>query len=260
MKNWSDPGQKPVVRPLMFQEVGAPPRAMSSVFFEGRSPDSYMAHSPVAARLPTGESQDFSALDDDGNPGQVGENHEDWSSDFSSFEAPSAFDPIIPSAVFAPAPPPAAAREPEDDPRVIAALAALDESLRALLAARHAVLSASEADVIRIAVALAERVVGSEIRQRPEVLLNAARQGIAVLSETDRYIVRISPGPSEAHLNAFRSALVAKHGRSELIVDDRLAPFSCVVESAQGRVDESVSARMAAVLEQAGLGKVLSDS
>jgi len=40
-------------------------------------------------------------------------------------------------------------------------------------------------------------------------------------------------------------------------VDARLAPFTCVVESEHGRVDESTSARMAAVLEGAGLTKVM---
>lgn len=246
MKNWSDPNQKPVVKSVLFQEVGASLRT-SSPFFEGRTAASYTEIDPFA---PVAERDEFadngvaistSYVTDDGDA-------------FGGYDDSSSFDPIVPAEVLAPPLPP---MEPEEDPRVIEALAALEDGLRGLMAARRDALLASEHDVIRLAVALAERIVGAEMAQRPELLLAAARQGIAVLSESDRYVVRIACGPTDEHLEAFRSEIVSKFPRSELVVDDRLAPFTCIVESEHGRVDESIGERMAAVLEQAGLMKVM---
>jgi flagellar biosynthesis/type III secretory pathway protein FliH len=249
MKNWSDPNQKPLVKPVLFQEVGANDRA-PSVFFEGRSPH---GHNGVQGYVHGGA--DESAFD----PGFAGDDAFAQGDDggFDSYESDAtAFDPIVPAEVLAPPPPPPVL-EPEEDPRVIDALASLDESLRGLMSARQDALTASEHDVIRLAVALAQRIVAAELKLRPELLLAAAREGITVLSESDRYVVRVAPGPSEAHLAAFQSELVSKYPRSEVVVDARLAPFTCVVESEHGRVDESTSARMAAVLEGAGLTKVM---
>jgi hypothetical protein len=250
MKHWADPNQKPVVRPVLFQEVGGAPRAPSP-FFEGRTPASYTGHAAANPVAPEAPHDPFAGFADDGAIDAYGSGDDE-----------SAFNPIVPaeslgletSGAFlgSHAPP----LEPHEDPRVHDAIASLGASAEALIAARSGALAAAEHDVIRLAVALAQRIVGAEIRQRPEVLLAAAREGISVLSESDRYVVRIASGPSEEHIEALRGQLVAKHPRSEVIVDPRLAPFTCIVESEHGRVDESIGARMAAVLEQAGLTKV----
>jgi hypothetical protein len=257
MKHWADPNQRPLVRPVLFEEVTSAPRAPSP-FFEGRSPASYTESSAH-------ESAGLGDAYDDG-AGSFGEEFGgDPSLDgFASGGEGAAFDPILPAEAagadlasmhhahhghHAPA-------EPEDDPRVHEALAALGASVHDLVGARAAALASAEHDVIRLAVALAKRIVGAEIRQRPELLLAAAREGIGVLAESDRYVVRVASGPSEEHVQALRADLVAKFPRSEVIVDERLAPFTCVVESDHGRVDESIGARMGTVLEQAGLTKV----
>ncbi len=250
MKNWSDPNQKPLVRPVFFQEVEAVPRGPSP-FFEGRTPASYTTGGADSRH---GGSQDFSegydAFNGEANAGDEGA--------FDGFDDGEAFDPIVPAEALAGAshamaePPPV-----EDDPRVHEALAALADEAQRLVGARAALLAGAEHDVIRLAVALAQRIVGAELRQRPEVLLAAAREGISVLSESDRYVIRLASGPSEESLASFRAGLVAKYPRSEVIVDERLAPFTCIVENEHGRVDESIGARMSAVLEQAGLTKVM---
>jgi hypothetical protein len=255
MKHWADPNQKPLVRPVLFEDVGSAPRAPSP-FFEGRSPASY-TESPRHEPAGNGEAYDAAA---DAFGQEFGE---DPALDgFAAGGEGAAFDPILPAealdaglgasahrAHHAPA-------EPEEDPRVQEALVALGASVHELASARAEALTAAEHDVIRLAVALAKRIVGAEIRQRPELLLAAAREGIGVLAESDRYVVRVASGPAAEHVEALRAELVAKFPRSEVIVDERLAPFTCVVESEHGRVDESIGARMGAVLEQAGLTKV----
>jgi hypothetical protein len=250
MKNWSDPNQKPLVRPVFFQEVEAAPRGPSP-FFEGRSPASYTTGGGEAVPEQEQEFSDaFDAFGGDGSRGDDGS--------FDGYGDGGAFDPIVPAESLAGGVHAMAEQLPvEDDPRVHEALAVLAAEAQKLVTARTALLAGAEHDVLRLAVALAQRIVGAELRQRPEVLLAAAREGIAVLSESDRYVVRLASGPSEASLAAFRSELVAKFPRAEVIVDERLAPFTCVVENEHGRVDESIGARMTAVLEQAGLTKVM---
>jgi hypothetical protein len=252
MKHWADPNQRAVVRPVLFEEVGSAPRAPSP-FFQGRSPASY-TESPAHEAAGGGDAFDA------GGDAFGQEFDADTSLDAFASEG-EAFDPILPAEAIdahlaghgahggAP-------MEPHEDPRVEEALAALNASVHELALARSAALASAEHDVIRLAVALAKRIVGAEIRQRPELLLAAAREGVGVLAESDRYVVRVASGPSEEHVQALRSELVAKHPRSEVIVDERLAPFTCVVESEHGRVDESIGVRMATVLEQAGLTKV----
>jgi flagellar biosynthesis/type III secretory pathway protein FliH len=258
MKHWGDPNQRPLVRPVLFEEVGSAPRAPSP-FFEGRSPASY-TESPV--HEPAGSGEAYDAGSDAFGQEFGGEAALDG---FGSGGEGAAFDPIVPAeALDAGYGAPAhqgqhahhAPAEPEEDPRVHEALGALGASLQGLVAARAEALAAAEHDVIRLAVALAKRIVGAEIRQRPELLLAAAREGIHVLAESDRYVVRVASGPAAEHVEALRAELAQKFPRSEVIVDERLAPFTCIVESEHGRVDESTGARMGAVLEQAGLTKV----
>lgn len=250
MKNWSDPNQKPVVRPVLFQEVEAAPRGPSP-FFEGRSPASYKAGDAERRIV---EDEGFSS----GFDAFAGEETLTDEGAFDGFSAASAFDPIV-AAEHLEAPR-LAVSEPqpvEDDPRVHEAVAILAEEAQKLVAVRTSLLANAEHDVVRLAVALARRIVGAELGLRPELLLAAAREGIAVLSESDRYVIRLASGPSEESLSSFRAELLAKYPRAEVTVDERLAPFTCVVESEHGRVDESIGARMAAVIEQAGLTKVL---
>lgn len=252
MKTWSDPSQKPLVRPVLFEEVGGPPRAPSP-FFEGRSRASYMEGGAAEAPLVEGGGADGDGHDAfSGDPGLEGAG---GFAEYGSFDdGASSFDPIVPAEALAAAP--SAQSEPADDPRVHAALDALRGAAEGLLDARRDALASAEHDVIRLAVALAKRIVAAELALRPDLVLAAAREGLAVLSESDRFVVRLAPGPSEERLAAFRAELAAKHPRSEVVVDDRLTPFSCVVENEHGRVDESIGARMGAVLEQAGLTKV----
>jgi hypothetical protein len=262
MKHWADPNQRPLVRPVLFEDVGSAPRAPSP-FFEGRSPASY-TESPSHGQQAHGARGD--AFDEGGDV--LGEEFGgDPSLDgFASGGDGSGFDPILPAEAlgqgFGAHDPRGqhAPVEPEEDPRVHEALAALGASVHELVAARAAALASAEHDVIRLAVALAKRIVGVEIRQRPEVLLAAAREGIGVLAESDRYVVRVASGPSEDHVRALQAEIVSKFPRSEVVVDERLAPFTCIVESEHGRVDESIGARMGAVLEQAGLTKVAGEA
>jgi Flagellar assembly protein FliH len=250
MKNWSDPNQKPVVRPVFFQEVDAAPRSPSP-FFEGRAPSSYTTGGgAVHGEELHGDSQEFDAFADEAGGDDDGA--------FGGFSDGGAFDPIVPAETVAASSMPAPEPLPvEDDPRVHEALAVLAEEASKLVAARAGLLAGAEHDVVRLAVALAQRIVGAELKQRPEAILAAAREGIAVLSESERYVIRLASGPSEESVAAFRSELLAKFPRAEVIVDERLAPFTCVVENEHGRVDESIGARMASVLEQAGLTKVM---
>ena len=101
----------PLVKPVLFQEVGANDRA-PSVFFEGRSPH---GHNGVQGYVHGGA--DESAFD----PGFAGDDAFAQGDDggFDSYESDAtAFDPIVPAEVLAPPPPPPVL-EPEEDPRVI---------------------------------------------------------------------------------------------------------------------------------------------
>lgn len=126
---------------------------------------------------------------------------------------------------------------------------ALDAATAALALAREAVLRDAEGELVRLAVAIARRVVGEELRLRPEIYTQWAAAELAAASGTDtvalgRDLAARIPEPAWDELRA-RGV--------QVVVDPALPPMACDVRGAVTRVDASAEGRLDSVAEALGV-------
>jgi len=121
-------------------------------------------------------------------------------------------------------------------------------------------LAGLEADVVRLAVAVARSIIGETVEARPETVLHSLRAAIARLTEEEELVVRVNPrdaGLAEAERGRWLAGARAQ-AKVEIIRDPAVEPGGCVVESQHGVLDASLSERMAN-LERALIEEVVRD-
>jgi flagellar biosynthesis/type III secretory pathway protein FliH len=112
------------------------------------------------------------------------------------------------------------------------------------------VLEASEGELVKLALAIAERVIGLELTTNPEQLVSWAKEAIATLPAREQLVVALSSDladvlPKSAWVNV-------TNDRHTLEVDHRLPPGTCEVRTSATSVEVSAAARLEAVSETIG--------
>jgi flagellar assembly protein FliH len=121
----------------------------------------------------------------------------------------------------------------------------LDASAKAQESLSAQVLRSSEPEVVALAVAVAERVIGRELTTDPAVVADWAREALDALSVRDGVVVTVSPDvAAQVPAEAWSRALAAPHA---LTVDASLPPVSCAVRAGASAADASLDGRMTAV-------------
>jgi hypothetical protein len=132
-----------------------------------------------------------------------------------------------------------------------AEIAALQAALTAAVAetarVRREVLEASAPELVRLAAAIAEQVIGRKIEQDPAILAALAREGIDALLEADEIVVAVAPDlaeriPAEVWTRALE-------GRATVVVDLALDGMRCEVHGKSSRVAVDPQARLRVVLD-----------
>jgi len=119
-----------------------------------------------------------------------------------------------------------------------------------LATTRRHVLEASEGELVKLALVIAERVVGLELTANPEQIVAWAKEAIATLPAREQLVVAISTDladelPKSAWMNV-------TNDRHALEVDHRLPPGTCEIRTSATSIEVSASARMEAVSETIG--------
>jgi flagellar assembly protein FliH len=117
---------------------------------------------------------------------------------------------------------------------------------------RRDVLEASEPELVRLAVAVAERVVGRELSVDPTLVVAWARDAIQALASKDEVVIAIARDvgaqvPAEAW-----TQVEVKH---QLQTDPLLAPGSVEVRTSEGTIAAGGHARLDAVAQAVGAGE-----
>jgi type III secretion protein L len=113
-----------------------------------------------------------------------------------------------------------------------AAVAELDAS-------RDRYVTESEPELIRLAVRIAHKIIGEELRTNPEVIVSIARQCLQGLGRERSLTLRVSQG--EADLVRRRIGILREaagfHRSIEVVADASVNPGGCIVESEYGVID-----------------------
>jgi flagellar assembly protein FliH len=126
--------------------------------------------------------------------------------------------------------------------RADALAARMAQTIDAIAALRTGMLHRSEQDVVRLAIAIAERIIHREVQLDREVILVAARAAIARLGAAAVVTVRVNPDDLAAM--APRLDVQGTTGPIRLEADAAVPPGGCVVASNLGDVDATIEAQI----------------
>lgn len=146
-------------------------------------------------------------------------------------------------------PPAASARVLEVEEALELARAEIARLASVLATVRARVLEEAEPEIVRLALAIAERVVGRELAADPRIVARWIEEGLASLPGPNEPTVAVAPDVA-ATLGEDAST------RGAVLVDAALAPGSCELRDGPSVVAIGVRARLAALSDALGVDPV----
>ena len=120
------------------------------------------------------------------------------------------------------------------------------EALRSIERASDVLHTRHEAEIVKLAVRVAGKIIGEELQTRPEAIAAIVREALRSVRQEGRLTVRVNPGetaPVERMLS--RVELAAGSGRRiELVADPEIGPAGCVIQSEIGTVDARLETQL----------------
>lgn len=136
-------------------------------------------------------------------------------------------------------------------------LAAFQQSQELLEEARQLkiqMMRSAEPDMVRLIMAIAKKVIASELTTNPYFIVNVLREAIDFLDHPDNITVYVNPQDLERILTITQSDSFFDIGSSDVHLDfradNRISPGGCSLESPGGSVDTRLETRISGV-EQA---------
>ncbi|MGA7122864.1 MAG: FliH/SctL family protein [Polyangiaceae bacterium] len=134
-----------------------------------------------------------------------------------------------------------------------AALRAQITEMAATMARLHSeVLAASEGELVKLALTIAERVVGRELKTDPALVVAWAREGIESLAAKDGVVIAVARDVRDEVPAAAWSEVGVEH---RIQTDVLLAPRAVEIRTPEGTLSTGAEARLEAVAQALGLGE-----
>ncbi|MCS6885556.1 MAG: FliH/SctL family protein [Acidobacteriota bacterium] len=124
--------------------------------------------------------------------------------------------------------------------------AKVNEIIYELTEKKREVLAQAEADMIRLSIRVAARIIGRELRQHPDTIADIVTQAIQTVRNQTKIIIRVNPDDME-HLLKSKDLLLARVGQSKIIdfqSDPKVQPGGCVIESEAGTVNAQLKTQL----------------
>ncbi len=124
-------------------------------------------------------------------------------------------------------------------------LAEWDDALLGLKRARGSLDAKYEAELVRLSVKVAEKIIGEELRTRPETIVSIVRECLRGVRHEQSLTVRVSPEEREEVLRQVES-LTREVGLRNIQVtaDTSVSRGGCIVESERGIVDARLETQL----------------
>ena len=140
------------------------------------------------------------------------------------------------------------AGEAEARQHASAMLARLKATIDEIAALRTGLLAQTEQDIVRLAVAIAERIVRRDVHANPQLLVSVARAAARQLG--DNAVATILLQPDDLATIVAQRDSTPESGPIRLDADLSLPHGGCVVRSAFGQIDVSLDTQIREVLRE----------
>ena len=124
-------------------------------------------------------------------------------------------------------------------------IARLNAAIGELAQQRSKVLAEAEEDAVKLAIAIAQRVLYRELSTDPEAILGLVKAAFQKLNARETHRLRISP-PDLAVVEE-HSARLQLPPKVEISADPSLSPGSAVFETSRGELDASIDTQIAEI-------------
>ncbi|BAM04331.1 FliH/SctL family protein [Phycisphaera mikurensis] len=135
------------------------------------------------------------------------------------------------------------AREAESA-RLADVAAVWKEAAEGVASVRESVRLEAETAVLRLALALAEKVVARHLDTQPDAAVDAVREALSHVLEPVQAVVRVAPEELERVKAALPDLAAAGGGAVRVEADAAVPPRGCVVTHGAGRVDAGVATKL----------------
>jgi type III secretion protein L len=125
-------------------------------------------------------------------------------------------------------------------------IAAWDQALEAARQAQEALDARYEPEIIRLALKVAEKIIGEELRSHPETIVSIARECLRSVRHEHSLTLRINPKEVE-EVQRHLDALVEVTGsgrRIQVMADATVASGGCIVDSVVGVIDARLETQL----------------
>lgn len=132
------------------------------------------------------------------------------------------------------------------------ACASAAAAARDLLNLREKVLRESEQDLLRLSVAIAEKIIRRQIGLDREIVENVVTEALGCVSQRDQLVVRLNPA-DHALLKAGSSELLAdllNERKVTLLPDEEVTSAGCIVETEMGIVDARIESQLEEIVSR----------
>lgn len=123
-----------------------------------------------------------------------------------------------------------------------------EEMLEKARQEKLAIMSSAELEIVKLAIAVARKVIAAELITNPEVIGAVVREALTYLDDTENVSVRVNPSDiDKIQLLSQNGHLSNGHLLAEIKADKRISPGGCILETPNGSVDALLETRQKAV-------------
>ncbi len=112
---------------------------------------------------------------------------------------------------------------------------------------KMAMFESSESDMVRLSLAIAKRVIATELKTNPDIVANILSEALTYLDQPDNLTLYLNPDDIETVLDALENSNVfngKNNLHTEVQPDNRISPRGLRIESDSGSVDARMETRI----------------
>jgi flagellar assembly protein FliH len=135
---------------------------------------------------------------------------------------------------------------------VAPAIAAVEQAAVEVQRAKQQWFSQWETDVVRLAAAIAAKVIRRELREQPEITLSLVREALELAAGSPNIHVHLNPKDYETLGSQVRAIIAAMSaiGDAEVVSDAAVTAGGCRVETRFGVIDQQIESQLKRIEEE----------
>jgi flagellar assembly protein FliH len=123
----------------------------------------------------------------------------------------------------------------------------LTEIIKKLSLVEQDLIKSAEGEVIQLSLAVAKRIIGEEIQQKPEKIQEYIREAMEKMNQSEKFLVRLHP-VDKGTLTQGGGSVIQEASKLKAIrfeIDPGLQPGECIIETHGKMVDGRIDSQLA---------------